>query len=106
MSEDSRREQPRTWQTLRDLKLAVRKVADVYVRVHILAGHYMRVSSEDFLEAVSDMQAAGATHPYPRRFQFTIENGIVWVHAGHLPRAARARARAGHAGKADPDEDE
>jgi len=92
MSDNTGSEQPRVWKTLRDLKLAVKTVADVYVRVHVLGGHYMRVSSDDFLEAIGDMQAVGAAHPYPRRYQFTVENGIVWVHAGHMPRSA-VRAR-------------
>jgi hypothetical protein len=59
----------------------------------------MRVSSDDFLEAIGDMEAVGAAHPYPRRYQFSVENGIVWVHRGRLPRKPAAQAGAAEDGE-------
>lgn len=79
----------RRHQTLNELKVALKSATDVYVRVDILAGHYVRVVPADFREAIRDMQAARATHPHPTRFKFTVEGGIVWVHSCLAPRAPK-----------------
>jgi len=79
------------WKRLKELMQVTRTVSDVYVRVDLLGGHYMRVSSEDFLEAIKDMRAASQTHPHPVQFRFTVDSGIVWVHESLEPKAVRDR---------------
>lgn len=70
------------WHTTKELERAVRNANEVYVRVAVLAGHYLRASSEDFLDAMKEMVAAHDTHPHPERFSFTVEDDIVWIHDG------------------------
>lgn len=76
------------WRFLWELKIAAQSVSEVYVSLSLLAGHYVRVSSKDFLGAINDMQEMGAVHAHPRRFRFTTEKGILWVHASMMPPAA------------------
>lgn len=80
-------EQPApNWRFLWELKIAAQSVSEVYVSVSVLGGHYVRVSPKDFLETINDMQAVSATHPHPKRFQFTMENSILWVHSSSMPK--------------------
>lgn len=74
------------WRFLWELKIAAQSVTDVYVSLSLLGGHYVRVAPKDFLEAITDMQAVSATHVHPKRFQFTMENSILWVHSSMMPR--------------------
>lgn len=74
------------WRFLWELKIAAQAVTDVYISVSLLGGHYVRVASKDFLEAIGDMQALGETHGHPKQFQFTMENGVLWVHASRMPK--------------------
>ena len=74
------------WRFLWELKIAAQAVSDVYISASLLGGHYVRVSSKDFLEAIGDMQALGETHGHPKQFHFTMENGILWVHASRIPK--------------------
>lgn len=75
-----------TWRFLWELKIAAQSVTDVYVSLSLLGGHYVRVAPMDFLDAVNDMQAVSATHAHPKRFQFTMENSVLWVHSSMMPR--------------------
>lgn len=72
------------WRFLWELKLAAQSVSDVYVSLSLLGGHYVRLAPKDFLETINDMQAVSATHPHPKRFQFTMENDILWVHSSMM----------------------
>lgn len=78
------------WRFLWELKVAAQAASDVYISVSLLGGHYVRIAAKDFLEAINDMQALGDTHGHPKRFQFTIENGILWVHASRMPMPRKA----------------
>lgn len=75
-----------TWRFLWELKIAAQSVTDVYVSLSLLGGHYVRVAPKDFLDAINDMQAVSATHVHPKRFQFTMENSVLWVHSSMMPR--------------------
>lgn len=74
-----------TWRFLWELKIAAGSVADVYVSLSLFGGHYLRVDPKDFLDAINDMQAASETHIHPKRFQFTMENNVLWVHSSMMP---------------------
>lgn len=79
--EDSKLE----WQPLKALVQAAKSVSDVYIRVDIIGGHYIRVLSEDFIETTRVMRTAAPQHPHPVRFKFTVEAGVLWVHASLNP---------------------
>lgn len=85
MNELEKDESSQNWRYLWGLKVAVQSVSEVYVSVALLGGHYIRVSKDEFLDAINNMQAVGDTHPHPRRFNFTIENKIMWVHSSMMP---------------------
>lgn len=74
------------WRFLWEMKIAAQSVSDIYISTSLLGGHYVRITSKDFLEAINDMQGLGETHRHPTRFRFTIENGILWVHESQMPR--------------------
>lgn len=85
MNEPEKNETLQNWRYLWGLKVAAQSVSEVYISVALLGGHYVRVSKEEFLDAIDNMQAVGNTHPHPRRFNFTIENKIMWVHSSMMP---------------------
>lgn len=93
MSDSSQNVEKLAWQTLQELTQAVKTVADVYVRTEVIGGHYMRVSSEDFMDALRGMRAAAPAHPRPVRFKFTIDSGIVWVHSSLEAKSIRLAKR-------------
>lgn len=69
-----------------ELKIAAQSVTEMYVSVSLLGGHYVKVSVKDFLETLNDMQSFGDTHPHPKRFHFTLENGVLWLHSSMMGR--------------------
>ena len=85
MSDPSHEDSQLEWQPLKALVQAAKSVADVYIRVDILGGHYVRVLSEDFIEATRVMRTAAPEHSHPVRFKFTVEAGMLWVHASLEP---------------------
>ncbi|MEW9617685.1 hypothetical protein AB3G45_28140 [Shinella sp. S4-D37] len=80
MSEEQTSEPQMNWRFLWEMKVAAQAVSEVYVSLGLLGGHYVKVAPKDFLDAVNDMQAVSDTHPHPRRFQFTMEHDVLWVH--------------------------
>lgn len=90
MSEKEKKKNHENWRYLWGLKVATQSVQDVYVSVSLLGGHYVRVSREDFLIAIDNMQSVSDTHPHPKRFNFTIENRSLWIHSSMMgPRQMR-----------------
>lgn len=85
MSDPSLEDSQPEWQPLKALVQAAKTVADVYIRVDILGGHYIRVQAEDFIEATRVMRTAAPEHPHPTRFKFTVEAGVLWVHSSLEP---------------------
>lgn len=79
------------WRFLWELKLAAQSVTDVYVSLSLLGGHYVRLAPKEFLDALDSMQAVSATHPHPKRFQFTMENDILWVHSSMMSKPGAAK---------------
>lgn len=75
-----------TWRYLWEMKIAAQSVSEVYVSVSVLGGHYVKIAAKDFLDAINDMQMVSDTHPHPKRFQFTLEKGVLWVHSSKMPR--------------------
>ena len=86
-----------TWRFLWELKIAAQSVTDVYVSLSILGGHYVRVAPKDFLDAITDMQEVSGTHVHPKRFQFTMENSILWVHSSMMPMKRAPASQDGNA---------
>jgi hypothetical protein len=84
MSEEEKKKKRENWRYLWGLKAAANSVQDVYVSVPLLGGHYVRVSREDFLIAIDNMESLSSTHPHPKRFNFTIENRSLWVHSSMM----------------------
>lgn len=78
------------WRFLWEMKVAAQSASDVYISASLLGGHYIRIAPKDFLEAINDMQTLGETHRHPKRFRFTMENGILWVHDSQMPRKMAA----------------
>lgn len=70
-----------------EMKIATQSVSEVYVSLGLLGGHYVKISPKDFLDAINDMQSFSDTHPHPRRFQFTMERDILWVHSSMPPKS-------------------
>ena len=91
MSEEISSEHETNWRFLWEMKVAAQAVSEVYVSLGLLGGHYVKVAPKDFLDAVNDMQAVSDTHPHPRRFQFTMERDVLWVHTA-MPSKLRKRA--------------
>lgn len=91
MSEEQTSEPQMNWRFLWEMKVAAQAVSEVYVSLGLLGGHYVKVAPKDFLDAVNDMQAVSDTHPHPRRFQFTMERDVLWVHTA-MPSKMRKRA--------------
>lgn len=86
MSKEQTNEPKNTWRFLWEMKLAAQTVSEIYVSLGLLGGHYVKVASKDFLDAVNDMQSVSDTHPHPKRFQFTMEHDVLWVHSSMPPR--------------------
>lgn len=85
MTEPENDESSKNWRYLWGLKTAAQSVSEVYISVALLGGHYVRVTTDEFLDAVNNMQSVADSHPHPRRFNFTIENNIMWVHSSVMP---------------------
>lgn len=85
MNDPERAESLQNWRYLWGLKVAAQSVSELYISVALLGGHYVRVSKEEFLDAINNMQAVSDSHPHPTRFNFTIENNIMWVHSSMMP---------------------
>lgn len=88
MNKEQTSEPEKNWRFLWEMKIAAQSVSEIYVSLGILGGHYVKVSPKDFLGAINDMQAVSDTYPHPRRFQFTIERDILWVHSSMSPKRA------------------
>lgn len=84
MSDEYPREKTGNWRYLWGLKMAAQSVQDIYISVGLLGGHYVRVSREDFLISLDNMQSLADTHPHPKRFDFTIENKSLWIHSSMM----------------------
>lgn len=85
MNKEQASEPEKSWRFLWEMKIAAQSVSEVYVSLDILGGHYVKIAPKDFLDAINDMQAVSDTHPHPRRFQFTMERDILWVHSSMSP---------------------
>lgn len=83
--------EPANWRFLWEMKIAAQTVSEVYVSLELLGGHYVKISPRDFLDAINDMQSVSDTHPHPRRFQFTMEQDVLWVHSSMPLKAAAAK---------------
>lgn len=81
MSKEPTNEPEKNWRFLWEMKIAAQTVSEVYVSLGLLGGHYVKIAPKDFLDAVNDMQTVSDTHPHPRRFQFTMERDVLWVHS-------------------------
>lgn len=86
MNKEQASEPQKSWRFLWEMKIAAQSVSEVYVSLGVLGGHYVKISPKDFLDAINDMQSASDTYPHPRRFQFTMERDILWVHSSMPPR--------------------
>lgn len=86
MSKEQTNEPEKIWRFLWEMKLAAQTVSEVYVSLGLLGGHYVKIAPKDFLDAINDMQSVSDTHPHPRRFQFTMERDVLWVHSSMPPR--------------------
>lgn len=84
-------EPAKNWRFLWEMKIAAQSVSEVYVSLELLGGHYVKVSPKDFLDAINDMQSVSDTHPHPRRFQFTMEQDVLWVHSSMPLKAAAGK---------------
>lgn len=89
MNKEQASEPEKNWRFLWEMKIAAQSVSEVYVSLDVLGGHYVKVSAKDFLDAINDMQSVSDTYPHPRRFQFTMERDILWVHSSMPPRASK-----------------
>lgn len=91
MNKEQAGEPEKSWRFLWEMKIAAQSVSEVYVSLGVLGGHYVKVSAKDFLDAINDMQSVSDTYPHPRRFQFTMERDILWVHSSMPPREPRVQ---------------
>ncbi|MCA0344944.1 MAG: hypothetical protein LCH99_35270 [Proteobacteria bacterium] len=88
MNKEQPSEQEKNWRFLWEMKIAAQSVSEVYVSLDVLGGHYVKIAPKDFLDAISDMQSVSDTHPHPRRFHFSMERDILWVHSSMPPKRA------------------
>lgn len=86
MNKEQAGEPEKSWRFLWEMKIAAQSVSEVYVSLDILGGHYVKIAPKDFLDAINDMQAVSDTHPHPRKFVFTMERDILWVHSSMPPK--------------------
>lgn len=86
MNQEQTSEPEKSWRFLWEMKIAAQSVSEVYVSIDVLGGHYVKIAPKDFLDAINDMQGVSDTHPHPRRFQFTMERDILWVHSSMPPK--------------------
>lgn len=86
MNQEQTSEPEKSWRFLWEMKIAAQSVSEVYVSLDVLGGHYVKIAPTDFLDAINDMQGVSDTHPHPRRFQFTMEQDILWVHSWMPPK--------------------
>jgi len=86
MNKEQPGEPEKSWRFLWEMKIAAQSVSEVYVSLDVLGGHYVKIAPKDFLDAISDMQSVSDTYPHPRRFHFTMERDILWVHSSMPPR--------------------
>lgn len=86
MNTEQASEPQKSWRFLWEMKIAAQSVSEVYISLDVLGGHYVKISPKDFLDAINDMQAVSDTYPHPRRFQFTMERDILWVHSSMPPK--------------------
>ena len=84
MAEEQKKENLPEMRYLWELKIAAQSVTEMYVSISLIGGHYVRVSVKDFLEALNEMQSLSDTYPHPKRFSFTIEAGVLWVHSSMM----------------------
>lgn len=91
MNKEQAGEPEKSWRFLWEMKIAAQSVSEVYVSLGVLGGHYVKVSAKDFLDAINDMQSVSDTYPHPRRFQFTMERDILWVHSSLPPREPKVQ---------------
>lgn len=84
MAEEQKKNTLPEFRYLWELKIAAQSVTEMYVSVSLLGGHYVKVSVKDFLETLNEMQSYGDTHPHPKRFKFTLEDDILWVHSSMM----------------------
>ena len=86
MNKEQAGEPEKSWRFLWEMKIAAQSVSEVYVSLDILGGHYVKIAPKDFLDAINDMQAVSDTYPHPRKFVFTMERDILWVHSSMPPK--------------------